>query len=344
MRQPARRRLSPGRPLSIVSLNFFLPSTAVSLPPASSQGDFWFAFLAILLEGLPFILLGALISGAIDAWLPSNLMDRMLPKNGNLAIIASGLLGIIFPVCECAIVPVIRRLVQKGLPVGCAMSYMLAAPIVNPIVALSTWSAFQGRDPWLMTWARSGTGFLIAVLAGLVLARIPAVSLLRERVLAAIPAKPLPGSAKPAAPKARRSAGQGLVHAFGAAQRDFLDVALYFIIGVAIAALMQTQVLYRPDLQGSIQYLAGNPWLAAPVLMVMAFILSLCSTTDAFVVAQDAIFPATAKLAFLVFGPMFDMKLIFLYSSVLKPKVVLWLGIGLFLAVYAASFAMRTIF
>ena len=111
----------------------------------------------------------------------------------------------------------------------------------------------------------------------------------------------------------------------------------------AIAAMMQTQVLYRPDLQNGIQFLAGSPWLAAPVLMVLAFILSLCSTTDAFVVAQDAIFPASAKLAFLVFGPMLDMKLIFLYSSVLKPKVVFWLGIGLFIAVYAASFAMGPI-
>ena len=128
------------------------------------------------------------------------------------------------------------------------------------------------------------------------------------------------------------------------AQRDFLDVALYFFIGVAIAAMVQTQVLYRPDLQGGIQYLASNYWLAAPVLMMVAFVLSLCSTTDAFVIAQDALFPATAKLAFLTFGPMFDMKLILLYSTVLKPKVVFWLGIGLFIAVYAASFAMGTVF
>ena len=315
------------------------------LPNPSSQGDFWFAFLAILLEGLPFILLGALISGAIDAWLPSHLMDRLLPKNKGLAIVVSGLLGIIFPVCECAIVPVIRRLVQKGLPVGCAMSYMLASPIVNPIVALSTWSAFQGRDPWIMMWARTGVGFTIAVLAGFVLSRIPVTSLLRSRVLNSLPTKPTEAEAAAAAakPVAKRLPGQGIVHAFQAAQRDFLDVALYFFIGVAIAAMMQTQVLYRPDLQSGIQFLAGSPWLAAPVLMIMAFILSLCSTTDAFVVAQDAIFPATAKLAFLVFGPMMDMKLIFLYSSVLKPKVVLWLGIGLFIAVYAASFAMGTV-
>ena len=313
----------------------------MQLPDPSSQGDFWFSFLAILLEGLPFILVGALISGIIDAWLPSSAMDRLLPKRTGAAIIVSGLLGLIFPVCECAIVPVIGRLVRKGLPVGCAMSYMLAAPIVNPIVGLSTWAAFQGRDPEMMTISRMGVGFLIAVIAGLVLSRVPVASLLRERVLAGVRAQK--EKREPIAGDAPRPAGEGILRALQSAQRDFLDVALYFFIGVAIAAMVQTQVLYRPDLQGGIQYLAGNHWLAAPVLMVVAFVLSLCSTTDAFVIAQDALFPATAKLAFLVFGPMFDMKLILLYSTVLKPKVVLWLGLGLFLAVYAASFAMGTV-
>jgi uncharacterized membrane protein YraQ (UPF0718 family) len=313
----------------------------VQIPASSTSGDFWVAFLSIVFEGLPFILLGALISGAIDAWLPSTIMDRLLPKRKGAAIIVSGLLGIIFPVCECAIVPVIRRLVQKGLPVGCAMSYMLASPIVNPIVALSTWAAFQGRDPWLMTGARLGTGFIIAVVAGFVLSKVPVASLLRGRVLASLRPRT---EAKNDAGAPRQSFGAGIVRAFESAQRDFLDVALYFFIGVAIAAMTQTQILYRPDLQANIQSLAGNHWLAAPVLMALAFILSLCSTTDAFIIAQDAIFPATAKLAFLVFGPMLDMKLLFLYSSVLKPKAVLWLGVGLFFAVYAASFAAGVIF
>lgn len=312
----------------------------MQIPDPSNSGDFWYSFLAILLEGLPFILLGSLISGAIEAWLPARLMERLLPRRTGVAIVVSGLLGLIFPVCECAIVPVIGRLVKKGLPVGCAMSYMLAAPIVNPIVGLSTWAAFQGRDPVMMVCARLGVGFVIAVLAGFVLSRIPITSLLRGQVLAGIRQA---REVKDAVP-APRVPGEGVVTMLRSAQRDFLDVALYFFIGVAIAAMMQTQVLYRPDLQGGIQYLAGNYWLAAPVLMVVAFVLSLCSTTDAFVIAQDALFPATAKLAFLTFGPMFDMKLILLYSTVLKPKVVFWLGIGLFIAVYAASFAMGTVF
>ena len=105
--------------------------------------DFSYLFLSILVEGAPFILLGTIISGFIDVYLPSGTMDRLLPRNRGLAVLMSGLLGIIFPVCECAVVPVIRRLVKKGLPPACAITYMLAAPIVNPVTFLSTYSAFK---------------------------------------------------------------------------------------------------------------------------------------------------------------------------------------------------------
>ena len=314
----------------------------MSIPSPSPTGDIAFAFLSILLEGAPFILLGALISGVIDAWLPSGAMDRLLPKRALPAVLVSGLLGIIFPVCECAIVPVIRRLVQKGLPLGCAMTYMLAAPIVNPIVALSTWTAFQGRDPLLMMLSRTGLGYVIAVLAGVVISRFAASAVLKDSVLAKI-SKPVPAAALSDETIARKPTDHGkkFVQAMRTAQRDFLDVALYFVVGVAIASILKTQVFYRPALQDGMSMVAGNHWIAAPVLMAMAFILSLCSTTDAFIIAADNLFPAVAKLAFLVFGPMFDLKLLFLYSTVLKPRAVLLLGIFLFLAVYGAGFAME---
>jgi uncharacterized protein len=308
----------------------------VSLPPPSQHGDIWVAFLSILLEGIPFILIGSLVSGLIDAFLPARVMDRLLPKRGLPAILASGLLGIIFPVCECAIVPVIRRLVQKGLPLGCAMTYMLAAPIVNPIVALSTYSAFQGRDPGMMTSARLLLGYAIAVIAGIILSKFGASRLLQPRVLSGISSPDSSSDSNtPVAP------GDGIVRALRTAQQDFMDTVLYFVIGVGIASVAQTQLFYREDLQASIQNIAANHWLAAPVLMLAAFVLSLCSTTDAFIIAADSLFTASAKLAFLVFGPMLDMKLIFLYSTVLKPKVIFWLALGLFLAVYLATMAIE---
>ena len=135
-----------------------------------------------------------------------------------------------------------------------------------------------------------------------------------------------PAASGIAAGGAKRIMGAKFVQAMRTAQRDFLDVALYFVIGVAIASILKTQVFYRPSLQEGMSVVAGNHWIALPVLMVMAFVLSLCSTTDAFIIAADNLFPAVAKLAFLVFGPMLDLKLIFLYSTVLKPRAVALLG------------------
>lgn len=312
------------------------------LPDPTPARDIYFAFLSILLEGAPFILLGSLLSGLIDAFLPANAMDRLLPRRTLPAVLASGLLGVIFPVCECAIVPVIRRLVQKGLPLGCAMTYMLAAPIVNPLVALSTWTAFRGRSPELMTCSRMALGYIIAVMIGLFISRFAMSSILRERVLAGVQRNT--GATGTDTPKAKRTKSQGLVHAMLTAQKDFLDVAVYFVIGVAIASIFKTQVIYRPELQETMRHMADNHWVASPVLMTLAFVLSLCSTTDAFIIAADHLFPPVAKLAFLVFGPMMDLKLIFLYTTVLKPKVVAWLAVGLFVLVYLSGFAMEPVF
>lgn len=147
-----------------------------------ARQDFALAFLSILFEGAPFILLGTLVSGFIDIYLPKGAMDKFLPKNKTAAVMVSGLLGAVFPVCECAVVPVIRRLVGKGLPMSCALTYMLAAPIVNPITALSTWKAFQGQAPWMMTGGRMLLGYLVAVGVGLVVARISLRKVLRNTI------------------------------------------------------------------------------------------------------------------------------------------------------------------
>ena len=287
--------------------------------------------LSLVLEGAPFILLGALISGIIDAYLPSKMMDRLLPKNPIAAVFVAGLMGAIFPVCECAIVPVIRRLVSKGLPVACAMTYMLSAPIINPIVALSTFSAFANpRDPsqpWMMMGSRLILGYIIAVIIGLVMTRISAEKILRPGVLKA--ARDNADLAAAPVVKADNRDGRRIVQALRTAQKDFVDVGMYFIIGVMIASIFKTQIVFRPAMQEQIYGVASNVWLAPLILMVLAFVLSLCSTTDAFVIAADSLFTKTAKLAFLVFGPMMDMKLIFLYSTILQRRAVLLLVIAL---------------
>jgi uncharacterized membrane protein YraQ (UPF0718 family) len=342
---------------------------------ADARQDFALAFLSILFEGVPFILLGTLISGFVDIYLPAGTMDRFLPKNRVLAVLVAGLLGGIFPVCECAVVPVIRRLVSKGLPVACALTYMLAAPIVNPITALSTWKAFQGQQAGLMTGSRLLLGFLLAVAVGLIASRLARATILKAKLAASLATA---GESLP--PPARSHAccghdegpehGHGHEHAccghdgdsghdagccghshapvadgrvvaaFRSALKDFVEVGVYFTIGVAITALFNTGI--APGARW-LDGLAQNPTAAPAALMALAFILSLCSTSDAFIAATLAKFSWGAKLAFLTFGPMMDVKLLFLYQSVLNKRFILWLAVSLFLAVGGLSILWQAV-
>jgi len=285
-----------------------------------SFADFSYAFLSVLLEGVPFILIGTLLSGIIDEFLPSRVMVRFLPRNAFLGICLSGTMGLVFPMCECGVVPVIRRLISKGLPVSNAIAYMLAAPIVNPIVILSTYAAFRGQNAAEFTLMRVGMGFFVAVVVALAVHNLPLHSVLRRGVLSEV------------------SAADGAVRAGGFSVRvgsalrvavtDFLDVMVFFVLGVTVSALFSTSVN-----QELIMPLALNDWIATFSMMGFAAILSLCSTSDAFIAATFIAFPGVAKLAFLVFGPMFDLKLLFIYSAVFRKRFVAGLAVGLFVLI-----------
>jgi uncharacterized membrane protein YraQ (UPF0718 family) len=310
-----------------------------------SQQDFALAFLSILFEGAPFILLGTLVSGFIDIYLPAGTMDRFLPKNRILAVLTAGLMGAVFPVCECAVVPVIRRLVKKGLPVSCALTYMLAAPIVNPITALSTWKAFQGQSPAMMTCSRLLLGFLIAVAVGLIVSRLPLAAVLKEKLVRSLDEPEKEHGHHDHTHEHGECCGHHdhddhgkqdnrLVAAFRSAMKDFIDVGVYFAIGVSITALFNTGI--APG-AAWLDGLAGNQVVAPAALMLLAFILSLCSTSDAFIAATLDKFSWGAKLAFLTFGPMMDVKLIFLYQTVMRKRFIAALALGLFLAIGAIT-------
>jgi hypothetical protein len=310
-----------------------------------SQQDFALAFLSILFEGAPFILLGTLISGFIDVYLPPGMMDRFLPRNRKWAVVVAGLLGAVFPVCECAVVPVIRRLVSKGLPVSCALTYMLAAPIVNPITALSTWKAFQGQGAGMMTCSRLLLGFLVAVAVGLIVMRLPLSAVLKKPLVDSLAKKNAKNSKESGCcgehshdhthhVASTANDGDRLVAAFRSAMKDFVDVGVYFAIGVTITALFNTGIAPGANwLDG----LAANETAAPAALMTLAFILSLCSTSDAFIAATLDKFSWGAKLAFLTFGPMMDVKLLFLYQTVLRKRFIVFLAIGLFVAIGAIT-------
>ncbi|MGB8166066.1 MAG: permease [Chthoniobacteraceae bacterium] len=298
--------------------------------------DFALSFLSILLEGIPFILLGSIISGIVDVFVSSERMARLLPRNGTAAILLSGLLGLIFPMCECGSVIVIRRFIKKGLPISAAVTYMLAAPIVSPIVAFSTFAAFKGQNPWVMTSLRLSIGYLIAVAIGGIVRRISNAELLqpgilsddRERSRTGLHTAAMPSDQDFSAVIESSNFRQKILLTIQSATADFLDVAFFLIIGAAIASIFNTAV----D-QSIILPFATNLPLAIVTLMALAAGLALCSTTDAFVAASFATFPPEAKLAFLLFGPMFDLKLFWLYGMIFRRRAVITLAIALFVVI-----------
>lgn len=280
-----------------------------------SLNDFTLSLLSVLFEGLPFLVFGTLVSGVIDAFVPSGWFRRAMPRNRAVAVALSGLFGLVFPLCECGIVPVMRRLIRKGVPPACALTYMLAAPIVNPITLLSTLAAFQGQGPWWMAMMRLGLGYAVAVGAGLLLMRLRPDGFLRH----AATDVPDEGAAEPSAVPI----GARCAQALRCSAADFLDVAAFLVMGAAIAAVFNTAVNRE-----IIAPLAASTPLAVGSLMVGAVVLSLCSTSDAFIAATLTQFPFAAKLAFLVFGPVFDLKLAFMYNAVFRTWFVALLALG----------------
>ena len=258
--------------------------------------NFLLVFSSLLIEAMPFILLGAVVSALIEVFVPQRAFDRLGRLPTRLQLPVSALAGFAFPVCECGSVPVARRLAQKGLAPGPAVAFMLAAPILNPVVIASTAIAYRGRDIfWPMVLGRAGLGLVAALTVGWVVANRTPEELLRPRSREADEHEHEP-----------QRAGSFFSHLSG----DFVFMGRYLVLGAAVAAAMQTFVP-----QSIIGSVAQTPFLSLIAMMALAFVLSLCSESDAFVAASFVQFGVGSQLAFLVFGPMVDTKLAFLYSG-----------------------------
>lgn len=257
--------------------------------------NFFLVSGSLLIEAVPFVLIGAVVSSAIEVFVPVRFFERIARLPRGLQLPAAGLAGMAFPVCECGSVPVARRMASKGLTPAAAITFMLASPILNPIVIASTVVAYRGRDTLLPIVAgRLGLGLLAALAVGWVIAKQTPADLLRPRPDDEI-----------------EHHGTGRWRAFfGHVSGDFLFMGRYLVFGAAVAGAMQTIV--PQSVLGSV---AGTPVLDILVLMGLAFLLSLCSESDAFVAASFVQFGLGAQLAFLVFGPMVDVKLGFLYRG-----------------------------
>jgi uncharacterized membrane protein YraQ (UPF0718 family) len=273
-----------------------------------SLSDFVFVWWGLLYEAFPFVALGALLAGFIERCLSRETIARFFPANRWLGLAASAGLGLLFPMCECGVVPVVRRLLSKGVPVSCGIAYLLASPIVNPLVILSTLLAFRGRDAWTVAGLRTGAGYLIAVLVGLAVWKLFG----EDRIV-------LPAHADEHHHEHHHNHGWGGVirDVLAIAAGDFLQIGATLVLGAAIAAAINSG--FSRDAMAP---LAENPWTAVSGMMVLAVALNLCSEADAFVAASFYAFPLAAKLAFLVLGPMFDLKLLVMYTALFRPRAI----------------------
>jgi len=281
--------------------------------------DFILTFSSILWEALPFIILGAIIAGILEEFLPQSLITRILPKQVLPAVVIGALLGLIFPMCECGIVVVMRRLLRKGLPLSCCIAYMLAGPIINLVVIFSTYVAFKSHGiADQMVALRVGLGFIVAVTTALVVHvqyRKYGNALLTPL---AVP-KDVDHGPDEHEDKKRKSLLDRLGNISSTAIHDFVDIAVFLILGAVLAALAKTQI--TPD--DVERFSAEQPFLAIPAMMGLAFLMCLCSEADAFVAASFTSMHVSAKLAFLVLGPMLDIKLLLMYTSVFRPRLIL---------------------
>jgi uncharacterized membrane protein YraQ (UPF0718 family) len=267
-------------------------------------------FLGIFIEAVPFLTAGAIVSGFIEVFVSKQALDRIIPRNPIAGSLMGSLLGFVLPVCECGVVPVTRRLYQKGLPLSVGISFLLAAPVINPIVFASTYAAF-GWGPMLI--GRFAFTILIAFLIGLIFYFAqPEEVLLPESPESVL----LPDSAY-----ADGQSGGRIWQALSIAGDDFTDMGRYLIIGSMLAAGMQTIVP-----QSTLLAIGSDAFLSVVALITLAFVLSLCSTVDAFVALSFiTTFSPAAILGFLVFGPMVDIKSALMFLSIFRRRVVFYL-------------------
>ena len=280
--------------------------------------NFIINFSAVLWEAMPFVILGAVIAGILEELLPQQMLTRMLPKSVLPAVMIGGLLGLLFPMCECGIVVVMRRLLRKGLPLSCCIAYMLAGPIVNGVVLLSTWIAFRDHKIGVeMVALRAGMGFVVACVTGLIVHSFykkHGNTLLTA--VAAPPTLPMADDGEAAAP--RKSLGQRLGNISSTTIHDFVDIMVFLIAGAAIAAFVKLHIS-PPQIE---MMSKEQPFLSIPAMMMLSFLMCLCSEADAFVAASFTSLHISAKVAFLVLGPMLDIKLILMYTRVFRPRLI----------------------
>jgi uncharacterized membrane protein YraQ (UPF0718 family) len=241
-------------------------------------------FVAVVTQAMPFLVFGVVLSAVIAVFVPPSFFARVLPKRPALAVPVASSAGVVLPGCECASVPVAGAMMRRGVTPAAALSFLLAAPAINPIVLTATAVAFPGNPE--MVLARFVASLIVACAMGWLWMRMGRTEWLRP------PSRP-------------SFEGQGRAAAFwGSVRHDIVHAGGFLVLGAMAAATLKSVV---PE--EWLRAVAGNPVLSVLALAVLAVLLSICSEADAFVAASLSQFSLTARLAFLVVGPMVDLKL-----------------------------------
>jgi uncharacterized protein len=315
-------------------------------------------FLSLLVEAIPFLLLGVLVSGLLLLFVDERKLAAILPRHPFWGALAGGMLGFLFPVCECGNVPVARRLLTQGIPAPVAMGFLLAAPTINPVVVWVTWTAF--RDQPEIVILRVVFSLVIAVTVGCVFSSQPNLKPFLQPGVAALIPSPSAGKTSPNLPlDAAISAESSLLQSgtfwldkpgqplrvedvklasedvgvTGKPWRDrwnlFLDNTIQelrelggiLVLGSLFAAVIQVAVPREMVLS-----LGQGPIISILVMMILGGIISICSTVDSFfALAFASTFTSGSLLAFLVFGPMFDLKSFGLLLTIFRPRAILYI-------------------
>lgn len=288
-------------------------------------------FTGIFLEALPFVLLGVLLSSLLQLFVKEQWVRRITPKNPVIGVLFASMLGIVFPICECGMIPVVRRLMLKGMPAYIAVTFILSGPILNPIVFVATFMAFRSHPE--VTIGRMGLAFAVAITVGLLVYVFSRNNPLKRSLQEFSEQDSAVGERKlHEHPKTWRSL---FVHAGD----ELIEMGKYLVLGAFLTACIQS-FIPREELLA----LGNGPTASYLFMMGFAFILSLCSTSDAFVAsAFTHTFTVGPLVSFLVLGPMLDFKSLLMLSTTFKTKFVIGLSLLVMTLVFIGSVAVNAL-
>lgn len=265
-------------------------------------------FLSIMIEALPFVLIGAIISGFIEVYITPDKVHRFLPKNKLLRILFGSLIGFFFPSCECGIVPIVHRFLEKKVPTYTAVPFLATAPVINPIVLFATYTAFGNSVRFAIT--RALGSIVVAIVLGIFLGFFAQGSILKHQIEATEDHHQHDASLK-----GWKKIGHALIHSID----EFFDTGRYLVFGCLFASLVQVYVPTR-----LLTTIGHSPVTAILVMMLLAFLLSLCSEADAFIGASLlSSFGFAPVMAFLVIGPMIDVKNLLMMKNYFTTRFIL---------------------